>query len=184
MQAALLRVHVIAGGQESAGHQLAPRRLGIVAGPLAQPLGVHRPRFGHHVDALHGGEILQARQLYVAHHGAFALQYFDYLVQRRGNFRMGNLVGLVEVTHEADAQPAHAAVEIGAEIAVRNRRTARVLRIVSGEHVERQRDVAHRARHRPDMVERKRERKYAAPRHQPISRLEADHTASPRGIAN
>ena len=95
------------------------------------------------------------------------------------------LSSLMEMPHEADAQVAHAAIQHAAEIAARCvGGAAGVGRVVPGDRIQQQRVVGHRAGHRPDMVQREGQREHAAPRHQPVGRLQPDDAAGAGRIAH
>ena len=120
----------------------------------------------------------------VADQCAFARELSRGLFERGRYFGMGRHVLFVEMPHESHAQTAHAAFQICAEVAMRNCRAARIGSVVARQYVERQRRIAHRARHWPDMVEREREWKHAAPRHKAVRRFQANDAAIARGIAD
>ena len=58
-------------------------------------------------------------------------------------------------------QPVHAALQLGRVVGYGDIGAAGILRVMAGEHLQQQGVVAHRARHRPDMIERVGEGKYA-----------------------
>ncbi len=173
--AALLRAHVFAGGEEGAAQNLAAGRRRIVARPLAQPFGVHLPPFRMHDHPLRRHELLQARELHVPQFRAFRLQHPRDFIERRRHLGVCHQVGLVEMAHEADAQPARTSLEIGAEPARRH---------VAGERVKQRRGVGDRACHRPDVIEREGKGKDALAGDQVVGRLQTDHSAEPGGAAD
>jgi hypothetical protein len=78
--------------------------------------------------------------------------------------------------HEADPQSAYPVLQVGAEPPLGG--------IAPDEPVQEQRDVRDRACHRPDMIEREGDRKDASARYQVISRLQPDHSAIARRVAD
>ena len=93
------------------------------------------------------------------------------LVERRHDLRMGERVGFVPLPDEADPQTAHAALEIGAEAALRYWiRPAR-----PGTAPRRRPGAPPSARHRSSVKATGRD---AAARHQVVGRVESDHAAN------
>ena len=184
LQPPALRLHVVAGVHEGAGHQAAARELAVVARPLAQPRTVDRPGLALQDDAVDRAELGERRQADVAHLGALHLQGARDMGQRCRDLGLGRRVDLVEMAHEADAQIAHAAIEVGGIVAVHRGRAAGIEGVVAGDRLQHQRIVGDGARHRADMVQGEGQRKDAAARHQSIGRLQPDDAAAARGIAH
>jgi hypothetical protein len=82
------------------------------------------------------------------------------------------------------AQAASAGVEPGQVVVHRHIGGGRVGIVVSGEHGERDREVAHRARERSSVIERPRKRDRAAQAHTSVGRLQAGDTAERRWDAD
>ena len=90
----------------------------------------------------------------------------------------------MKVPDETDAQVAHPRLQPHAEIDRRPRRASRIIRIMTRNRLHHQRAITRRASQRPDIIQRKRQRKHTAPRHQTISRLQPDNAAGTRRIAD
>ena len=145
---------------------------------------MYRPGLAAQDHPVHPGELGQRGQGDRPHLGPGALQHPRRVLQRRGRLRMRGHVGLVEMPHEADAQVAHAAVQHAAEIPRAAGRAAGIGRVVRRHRVQHQRVVRHRAGQRTDMVQREGQREHAAPRHQPVGRLQPDDPAGAGRVAH
>ncbi len=117
--AAALRADIIAGGHERAGQQTASGQSAIVSRPLAEPFRVDGPRLGTQDHAIDAGEFAQFRQRDGFDDGALGFQDALDIFQRGGDIRMRRHIRFMKMTHEADTQPGHAAVERRAEVAAR-----------------------------------------------------------------
>ena len=69
----------------------------------------------------------------------------------------------MEMPDKSKAQSAHAVIECGPVMAGRRSGAARITRVVSGDCLKHQRVIGNGTGQRSDMVERKRQRKHAAP---------------------
>ncbi len=136
-----------------------------------------RPGLAVQDHAVDGIELAQLRQGHVDDVGALLTQARHHHLQRRADLRAGDLVGRVEVPHEADAQAPDAPVDLGGEAGPRGGCAAGVGRVVAGDHVQQGRGVRRGARHRPNMVQREGEREHPTARHQAIGRLQPDNPA-------
>ena len=89
-------------------------------------------------------------------------------------------IDVVEVVARGDSDPEPANAAIDASQVVGHRSPARrgVGRVPAGDDAQHERGIAHRTRHRSEMIVRPRERHRAGPAHATVRRLEADDAAA------
>ena len=152
------------------------------AWPGSQLRLMQRVHLGGHDHARAGGEQLLLRQLDVFHTGARFAQDTDRVVDPVQHVARQVRMVRKKVSRHADAQAAHALVELRAKVGHRAICTGRIEGIVTGHHLERDCCVLDRARQRAATVERPGQGENTASRHQSIRWLQADDT-TPRGRA-
>src|SRR6185312_9734328 len=178
------RLEIIRGAEAGPGEQALAPACSIVARPLLKPALMHRVGLGGHDHLAAGGKILQRRLADLADLCAEAAEEIGRRLDRRRHLRIAGDICCVEMPDDADAQPAYALAEGRAVIWHRLVGAGGVERVVSCDHLQHQRVVAHAARHRPDMVEREGEWKNAAPADATIGGLHPGNPALRGGIAD
>ena len=137
-----------------------------------------------HDDATAGVEEFVIGQPRVLDHRAEGGELTGGALDGVGDIRRQAGETLVEMPDDAHAQALDAARQRTPEIGLRHIGAGRIERVITDDNVHRDRRVLDAPRERAAMIERIGERKHAAPRHQPIGRLEADRAAIGGGPAD
>jgi hypothetical protein len=111
-------------------------------------------------------------------------EQLDHGIERFDLFGIADDVPSVKLPDDAHPQAPDTLAEHRAVVWHRFVAARGITRIVPGDDLEHQRVVAHRACHRPDMVERVGQRHDAAAAHPAIGRLHAGDAAHRGGVAD
>jgi hypothetical protein len=117
---------------------------------------VHGIGFGGKNDLAAGAEVLQGRQGDLGGLGARFGEQLDRRVERFDLLGIAGDIPGVEMPDDADPQAFDALAEHRPVVSDRLVGASGVAPIMPGDHLEHERVVAHRARHRADIVERRR----------------------------
>src|SRR6202040_4067137 len=171
LEAPAYRLQIIDGAQRRPGEEPLARPRAIILWPLLEPLLVYGIGFGGENDLAAGAEILQSRQRDFADFRACSGEEFDRGIERLDLFGIAGDIFGIEMADDADPQASDVLAEERPVVGHRLVGASRIPRIMPGDHLEHQRVVAHRATHRPNMVEGEGERCYAAAADPAIGRL-------------
>src|ERR1700726_1487581 len=184
LEAPAYRLEVVDSAERRPGEEPLARPRAIILWPLLEPLLVDGIGFDGEDDLAAGAEILQGRQGDFADFRACFGEEFDRGVEGLDLFGIAGDIFGVEMADDADPQASDILAEQRPVVGYRLVRASRITRIMPGDHLEHQRVVAHRAGHRPDMVEGEGERRYAAAADPAIGGLHAGGAAHRGWIAD
>ena len=139
-----------------------------------------RAGFGRRDDVIGRDRVRRVRQVDVDELGAARAQNIERAVETAADRRLHAL--FEHLSRHAESHAADIARERANIVGDRFLRCRRIVRVGTCEHRQRDGSVMGRARHWPDLIERRGKRDEAVSRHAPIRRLQADDTAERRRL--